>query len=304
MTVLLPRDYDRSTSLSRRKHVPPSFNDIRHILNMAQVYAISEHLKLITFDGDQTLYPDGENIGSPKLVDYLTRLLLSGIKVAVVTAAGYKDDPERYEDRLRVLLETLRGAHLPPEVLTNFYVMGGESSYLFRCSPAGSLVSVPDDDFLTEDMKSWDPAKIQTVLDVAENCLHHGIERLNLDVSVMRKPRAVGIVNRASTLSREQLDELVLSTKHEILEANQGIPFCAFNGGSDVWIDIGNKLIGVKALQGYLRCQPHETLHVGDQFLSTGNDIATRQACCTVWIANPEETTAILETISRCRSKP
>ena len=43
--------------------------------------------------------------------------------------------------------------------------------------------------------------------------------------------------------------------------------------GNDVWIDVGNKLIGVQALQGYLTSKPDQTLHVGDQFLSTGNDI-------------------------------
>jgi IMP and pyridine-specific 5'-nucleotidase len=29
-------------------------------------------------------------------------------------------------------------------------------------------------------------------------------------------------------------------------------------------------------LQTYLNAKPEETLHVGDQFLSTGNDYATR----------------------------
>jgi IMP and pyridine-specific 5'-nucleotidase len=48
-----------------------------------------------------------------------------------------------------------------------------------------------------------------------------------------------------------------------------------FNGGRDVWVDIGNKLIGVQTLQKLLATEPNTTLHVGDQFLSTGNDIAT-----------------------------
>ncbi|KAJ2329089.1 IMP 5'-nucleotidase, partial [Coemansia sp. RSA 2681] len=47
--------------ISARKHVPPSFNDIRRILNMAQVIAIAPQLKLVTFDGDMTLYADGQN---------------------------------------------------------------------------------------------------------------------------------------------------------------------------------------------------------------------------------------------------
>ena len=76
------------------------------------------------------------------------------------------------------------------------------------------------------------------------------------------------------------------------------IPFCAFNGGNDVWLDIGNKLIGVKILLNWLGAEPHETLHVGDQFLSTGNDIATRSACCTVWVTSPDETLEVLKQLA------
>ncbi|KAJ3399236.1 IMP 5'-nucleotidase, partial [Chytridiales sp. JEL 0842] len=77
------------------------------------------------------------------------------------------------------------------------------------------------------------------------------------------------------------------------------LPFCAFNGGSDVWLDIGNKLIGVQILQEHLATKPHETLHVGDQFLATGNDILTRSCACTVWITSPKETGDVLVELSR-----
>ena len=40
---------------------------------------------------------------------------------------------------------------------------------------------------------------------------------------------------------------------------------------------------------------PNQTMHVGDQFLNTGNDFAARGACPTVWITNPEETRYILK---------
>ena len=59
-------------------------------------------------------------------------------------------------------------------------------------------------------------------------------------------------------------------------------------------MDIGNKLLGVQVLQKSLNVQPSETLHVGDQFLSTGNDFATRSACCTIWVADPEETVEVM----------
>jgi IMP and pyridine-specific 5'-nucleotidase len=106
-------------------------------------------------------------------------------------------------------------------------------------------------------------------------------------------------------LTREQLDEFALATKHELnryqyliskressidlLEGSTSrlimpvpIPFCSFNGGNDVFVDVGNKLIGVSMLLDYLKCRNEETLHVGDQFLGTGNDVSTRGGCCTV----------------------
>lgn len=96
------------------------------------------------------------------------------------------------------------------------------------------------------------------------------------NITIIRKELSLGIVPcEGFTLSREALDEFALSTqrvlknhRHVVLRSNkkaQNIPFCAFNGGSDVWVDIGNKLIGVKLLQEYLKANGHETLHVGDQ---------------------------------------
>lgn len=82
-------------------------------------------------------------------------------------------------------------------------------------------------------------------------------------------------------MEREQLDECVLATKNVLrmaslqTDVHQMPPYCVFNGGRDVWVDVGNKLIGVKMLQRLLNSASHETLHIGDQFLSTGNDIAT-----------------------------
>lgn len=49
---------DRQRRISSRRFVPPSFNDIRLILNSAQVLSLvrSGPLRLVTFDGDVTLY--------------------------------------------------------------------------------------------------------------------------------------------------------------------------------------------------------------------------------------------------------
>lgn len=153
-------------------------------------------------------------------------------------------------------------------------------------------------------------------MDVAQKTLEDRAREMGLQdaVNIVRKDRAVGVVPNGVVLTREQLDEFALSAQRQLNAHqkhlhrrahpnspitpqpyyNNTIPFCAFNGGSDVWVDVGNKLIGVQILQQFLNTKGEETLHVGDQFLSTGNDISTRTACCTVWITSPEETAEVL----------
>jgi IMP and pyridine-specific 5'-nucleotidase len=60
-----------------------------------------------------------------------------------------------------------------------------------------------------------------------------------------------------------------------------------------VFVDVGNKSLGLEALMGYLGLSPAEVLHVGDRFSDTGNDSATRDCCSILWVANPEETGAL-----------
>ena len=74
-----------------------------------------------------------------------------------------------------------------------------------------------------------------------------------------------------------------------------GLPYCAFNGGTDAWVDVGNKRVGVQVLQSFLGVAPEKTLHIGDQFLNTGNDYAARACAPCIWIINPKETTYILK---------
>lgn len=49
---------------------------------------MKENLKLVTLDGDETLYPDRRNFNDNNTAHYLTTLLKSGVHIAVVTAAG------------------------------------------------------------------------------------------------------------------------------------------------------------------------------------------------------------------------
>lgn len=50
--------------ISSRRFVPPSFNDIRLILNTSQIMGVAAAgaLDLATFDGDVTLYDDGKSL--------------------------------------------------------------------------------------------------------------------------------------------------------------------------------------------------------------------------------------------------
>merc|ERR1711957_423692 len=56
--------YDAKYCASRRKSVAPSFNEIRHVLNLAQIMAVADELEVVSFDGDQTLYSDGQNFSN------------------------------------------------------------------------------------------------------------------------------------------------------------------------------------------------------------------------------------------------
>jgi IMP-specific 5'-nucleotidase len=147
--------YNDKHRLTKRKHIQVSFNECRHILNLAQIMALRKVQKpeaqkvlattlkedsveqgssnqpskadnipsirrkfrmesigsfndlgeedmpadlagfngpkLISFDGDQTLYSDGQNFErNPRLAFYLYLLLRHGVTIAVVTAAGYE----------------------------------------------------------------------------------------------------------------------------------------------------------------------------------------------------------------------
>lgn len=73
-----------------------------------------------------------------------------------------------------------------------------------------------------------------------------------------------------------------------------GVPHCAFNGGNDVWVDVGNKALGIRALQSFMGGSAHQTLHVGDRFTRTGNDTRAREAANSVWVSDPEETNFVM----------
>lgn len=129
--------YDDKYKVTQRKFVMMSFNEIRQILNLSQVMAMCTATetadadinapcaktfsgpKLITFDGDQTLYSDGANFSSSessiRLSRAITALLQNGATVAIVTAAGYEYASEKYEHRISGLLDYFRKINLSSE---------------------------------------------------------------------------------------------------------------------------------------------------------------------------------------------
>lgn len=325
---------------------------IRHILNLAQIMALRRHQPspekdyqhmrsfvhmrsdsigseatldepdgtpfngpaLISFDGDQTLYSDGENFErNPKLAYYLYQLLRHGVHVAVVTAAGYEYHVEKYEYRLSGLLQFFKARGLTEVECNRFYLFGGECNYLLQLSndfrlhpvkelgPGGWLTSSK---FLDESPANWNEVDIEELLNLAEAQFAETVDELNLRGFTIRKRRAVGLVpSPGQEIPRESLDETILRAHEALGRLNKGngplLPYCAFNGGSDCWVDCGNKRVGVRVLQAYLGIANNETLHIGDQFLNTGNDFAARDVSPCIWIINPSETTYILKSILR-----
>lgn len=162
-------------------------------------------------------------------------------------------------------------------------------------------------------MSTWTQPTITSLLDLAEASLRECVANLSLPATVLRKERAVGIIPSMPgyRFPRESLEEtvLVVQKKLEMSDVGKAIPFCAFNGGNDVFVDIGDKSWGVRVCQNYFGNSANEdvgkiggsirgdrTLHVGDQFLSAGsNDFKARVVGTTAWIASPVETVDLLD---------
>ncbi|ROT41634.1 IMP-specific 5-nucleotidase [Sodiomyces alkalinus F11] len=361
---------DSRRHISSRRYVSPSFNDVRLTLNSAQAMAVTAgSLQLATFDGDVTLYDDGQSLEpSSPLVPRILDLLRRDVKVGIVTAAGYTT-ADRYYERLHGLLDALAASpDLTPRQKRNVVVMGGEANYLFEVDPdAGPsrLRAVPRAEWLTPEMAAWSEAGIAALLDVAEAALGDCIRSMRLPAVIVRKDRAVGIIpsDPSIRIPRESLEETVLvvqrilelstlgfraerSVPHpqqadtpperspgsvqEADEEEEGeeeeeeerrkrsrgkmhkkhkkIPFCAFNGGRDVFVDIGDKSWGVTVCQKWFAMRDGDpdgmiggknTLHVGDQFLSAGsNDFKARSVGTTAWIASPAETVELLDELA------
>ena len=52
------------------------------------------------------------------------------------------------------------------------------------------------------------------------------------------------------------LEELAITVQQQLVDSP--LPFCAFNGGGDVFVDVGNKSLGLEALMQYLKFNPSQ----------------------------------------------
>ncbi|KAL1591835.1 IMP 5'-nucleotidase [Nothophoma quercina] len=298
---------DQRRSISYRRFVPPSFNDVRLVLNTAQVMSLVRNgpIELVTFDGDVTLYDDGMNLlPENPIIPKILQLMRRGSKIGIVTAAGYTE-ASRYYGRLFGLLHAIQESDLPLESKQGFMIMGGESSFCFKFDENSPdlLRFVPREEWVLKEMLLWSDADVAELLDIAEASLRDTVKNMRMNAEIVRKERAVGIIPKnGDRFCRETLEETVLIVQKvlDISEVGQRLPFCAFNGGNDVFVDIGDKSWGVLACQRIFgNIEGGKTLHVGDQFLSAGaNDFKARLACTTAWIANPTETCQLLDEIA------
>jgi IMP and pyridine-specific 5'-nucleotidase len=225
------------------------------------------------------------------------QLMELGIHVAIVTAAGYPGEPTKFEGRLKGLVDAFEAQALPKEVREKFHVMGGECNYLLRVNDEYRLEFVPSEEWHSEHMYDWrDNDDVRMFLDRAEEFLTSYAKHLGVQVDVLRKEYAVGVLPKGDTIY-ENLEEMALASQAELSDAK--IPFCAFNGGNDVFVDVGNKHIGLQALMKYLNVAGSQTLHVGDRFTLTGNDAKVREAASILWVASPDETTFFMRLLYR-----
>jgi hypothetical protein len=134
-------DNDHDSAIEKDECVPAVERNVKFDSNGAFTSSLSigpgefNGPKMITFDGDQTLYSDGSNFDSnPALASYLCQLLKHGVIVAIVTAAGYEYNVEKYEFRLSGLLNYFKAKQLTPEECERFLLFGGECNYLLHVS--------------------------------------------------------------------------------------------------------------------------------------------------------------------------
>jgi len=175
--------------------------DIRRLLATAQLLALTcsaspkTRLKLITFDGDVTLYPDGSTLHPENpVIPHLLTVLSQGLHIGIVTAAGYSDPRgAEYSRRLSGLLDAVAKSSLSAAQKSRLAILGGECNYLFRYNGETDRLEWVDwDAWRLDIMKEWRQEDIKTLLDIAEQALSSTANVMRLKCQIIRKPMAVG----------------------------------------------------------------------------------------------------------------
>ena len=149
-------------------------------------------IELLTFDGDVTLYDDGQSLDDAKspIVQRMIALLHRGAKIGIVTAAGYTL-ARKYYERLRGLLDAMNDSDLSSVHKENLIVLGGEANYMFKFAEGDPdrLKHVPRQEWLLPEMRAWQEPDIVALLDLAEAALKGCVANLHLEAHVLRKDR-------------------------------------------------------------------------------------------------------------------
>ena len=113
---------------------------------------------------------------------HIVDLMRANIHVAIVTAAGYPGEAERFEQRVAGLLDAFRFLRLPDSVTSRFHIMGGECNYLLRLSCERRLEFVPEAEWKSDLMLGWAETEVQAALDEASAALVATAKHLRLPV--------------------------------------------------------------------------------------------------------------------------
>jgi IMP and pyridine-specific 5'-nucleotidase len=179
-------------------------------------------LDLVTFDGDVTLYDDGQSLTNDNpAIPRILELMRNGTRIGIVTAAGYTE-ASKYYGRLHGLLDAIATSDLPDQTKKNLIVLGGEASYLFQFASESPdrLVAIPRQQWTLQEMQSWTQEDVTELLDIAEKSLRSCVDAMRLKADILRKERAVGIIPiEGFKLSREQLEETVLVCQKTLVRA-------------------------------------------------------------------------------------
>lgn len=187
---------------------------------------------------DNTLYDDGRNFeASSIMLKPFLSLLEKGYYVAIVTAAGYPNNPQKYEHRIRGLLEEMKKREYKSEMLRRFYLMGGECNYLHRVNENYQLEYIVEDHWKVPIIKKWTVEMIATYFDQIATFIAQVCNRLRIQhkTEIIRKEKAIGLITKESfKLTIEVLNEVVFSVEDFITTSGFTFPYCCFNSGSDV----------------------------------------------------------------------